>query len=97
MGNTICGKREKTSDDLILKICEALENGQPRQQIADELNVSISTVYRYGKEFDLLGTKKTKSKKKATTTRKKKEKKVANQKPAVTRGGGKINGEARAS
>lgn len=70
------GPKAKLSDDKIIKIVadiEALEtiSNAALQKIADNNGVSISTVYRYGREFGILPEAKKRSKRSTAKTKKK--------------------------
>ena len=56
-GTEITGKREKLSDDVILKIIEMCEEGISKTQIAEELGIAYSTTCRYAKEFGMTTNK----------------------------------------
>lgn len=47
------GKRKRINDDTILEIVSRLENGKSAKEVSKELSVSLQSVYKYAKEFDV--------------------------------------------
>lgn len=82
--STKIGFKEKTPDDIILKIVEMVEAGDKTQkQIAEEVGVSSMTVYNYAKQFGL--TRKYSKTKKKTKKIKKETKEIEPSKITETR------------
>lgn len=57
-GTEIAGKREKLSDDVVLRMLEMFELKIPKTQVAEELGIAYSTVLRYAKEYGYTNMKK---------------------------------------
>lgn len=71
---SIQGKRDKLDDSTILKIVDMCEANIPKLAIAEQLGISVSSVYKYAEEFNLTNPKTIKTKAKKNTSSKKVEK-----------------------
>ena len=67
-GVEIAGKRDKLSDDVVLRMLEMFELKIPKTQVAEELGIAYSTVLRYAKEYGYTNMKKGKRTNKNRTT-----------------------------
>ena len=54
---SIQGKRDKLDDSTILKIVDMCEANIPKLAIAEQLGISVSSVYKYAEEFNLTNPK----------------------------------------